>query len=150
MKGLYDLAKKSVSVEELVGNASELVAFANERSWLLAYWCLRAKELGGLAGIKEICRVLPITYRTGELYASVWEHYHHLFDKYPRLSFTYFSTLYTLGYRDGRAIKVLDKVDNESLSIPAMKELLEKRKPREKCVCPICKVVHRKGELHEH
>lgn len=150
IQGLYDLADRCESIEDLTGNASELLALANQRSWLYAYWCFRARELGGLVGVKELCRILPVSAKTGELYSRVWEHYHDLKDKYPRLSFTYFATLYTLGYRDGRAVKVLDKVDTGSWSIPKMRRELEKKKPRETCTCPVCGVAHKKGEPHEH
>jgi len=143
IKELYELGAKSDTLDTLVGNASELIVFSAERSWLYAFWCLRAKELGGMKGVKEIARVLPISFRTANQYAWVWRLYSPLRGAYPRLSFTYFLVLYQLGVRGKKAIKVLDHADTGGLSIPQMRARIEK-KDIEYCECPKCKGRHRK------
>lgn len=143
IKALYELGAESGSLEVLIGNASELIIFSAERSWLYAFWCLRAEELAGAEGVEEIAKVLPISFRTAKQYACVWVNYSGMRKRYPRLSFTYFLTLYQLGIRGKKAVKVLDYTDTEHLSIPQMRARLEK-KEIEYCECPKCKGRHRK------
>ena len=94
IKDLYALAEKSETVEELVGNASELLELVNERSWLYAYWGYRAGELGGLKGLEDLATALPISPSTLRQYAETWKRFSTWRKKYPRLSFSFFHTCY--------------------------------------------------------
>ena len=140
---LYYLAENCQTVEDLVGNASELTEFTNQRSWIMARWCARANELGGGSGIKEISKVLPLSMRTCQHYASVWEKYQHLRDTYPRLSFSYFKECYNAGLTKDDASKALSHADTCELKIPAFPKMIKGEREEEFWVCDKCGSRHK-------
>ena len=146
IKNLYSLARKADTIEELGGNASELLELANERSWLFAYWCHRAKEISGPEGVREISRYLPISPTTCRHYAETWGRFSRTRKKYPRLQFSYFMNCYQSGLDGKQAKKALDIADDESMKPASFRNMLRGEHQKHKCTCPACGSKHIKKE----
>ena len=138
IKNLYALAEKSETIEELEGNVSEILELANERSWLLAYWSHRAKEISGLEGVRRLSNSLPISANTCRQYAEVWNRFGGIKREYPRLSFSYFLTCYQVGLEGGKAIKALDMADKDNIKTYHFRNMLRGKHKKHRCKCPVC------------
>jgi len=120
------------TLSDFEGNLPIVKETAVVRSYAMSYACYRGKVRGGKEGLEFVAKTLGISPKSAGNYYRAWDTFLYLIMdgddlRYPRLSFSFFATLYTYGLRGVRAEKLIERADTEEMTIPHFERLVKEK-----------------------
>ena len=154
-KILHKKIDKCENMEDLEGVLWELHEFGAERSWLYSHASYKAVKLLSTGGLKIVSKILKPSYHTLSTMGTIWEKYRGRRGEYPRLSFSFFSTLAHFDIPKEDIPSLLEKAEDNAWTVAKFRSWLEDQYRKkgqktkiEKHACPDCGVVHKKNVKH--